>query len=455
MEAVQAWADREFSGVTLKDKRRTDRLVRVATAIATRPAGALAGSFSDPSELRAAYRLFASPHASFETIAGPHWARTETRCRAPGDYLLIEDTTVLDFSSHKAATGLGHIGDSRGQGFLLHTTLALGIHGWNAEQEPSIAVEGLFAQKCWTRQEPPRKKTERWADRRRRPRESARWADALLDKVPPPHHARWTLVADREADVYEALLNCQRKQVNFIIRACQPRMLLDGKQLSFDAFHAAPVLGVFELKLRGRERQAARTAQLEVRTVTVTLKPPYRPDEALPPIEIHMIEAREKGSSGNSGLHWILLTTWPLTTLEECIRVIKAYSKRWMIEEYHKALKSGAGVEQIQLEATPRITALLGVLSIVAVRLLSLKFLADDEPDSPLPETAVPPEFLKILKARLKRTPTAWTYRTLVASIAQLGGFLPQNKRPGWQTIWRGWRELQLLAAGYWIALGE
>jgi hypothetical protein len=257
VETAEAWAEKEFRDVELNDERRTDRLVRVAVAIATRPAGTLAGSFSDPSELKASYRLFSATQATFESITAPHFARTEACCREPGEYLLIEDTTTLDFTSHKAAVGLGHVGDSRGQGILLHSTMALQIKGWGAEQEPQVSIEGLIAQKWWTRQHPPRKKTESWKARRNRSRESARWAECLLGQPPLPPGTRWTFVADREADVYEALVRCTQKNMDFNIRACQPRTLLD-KQLSFDVVRAAPPLGVFNLKLRARPGQPAR-----------------------------------------------------------------------------------------------------------------------------------------------------------------------------------------------------
>ena len=57
-------------------------------------------------------------------------------------------------------------------------------------------------------------------------------------------------------------------------------------------------------------------------------------------------------------------------------RVVGYYTARWWVEEYHKALKSGTSVEQSQLERADRLEPLIGVLAVVAVRLLSAKMLA-------------------------------------------------------------------------------
>ena len=57
--------------------------------------------------------------------------------------------------------------------------------------------------------------------------------------------------------------------------------------------------------------------------------------------------------------------------------------KRWLIEEFHKALKSGCRLEERQYETAKRLEAVTGVLSVVAVRLLQLKTLARDEPQRP------------------------------------------------------------------------
>ena len=110
------WAQMEFALVRLGDQRRTERLVKIATRLAHSPGGTLPQAMPHWSELKAAYRFFSQPKNRYEQILRPHWERTQAACQAPGEYLLIEDTTLLDYSAHPATEELGQIGDG-GRGF--------------------------------------------------------------------------------------------------------------------------------------------------------------------------------------------------------------------------------------------------------------------------------------------------------------------------------------------------
>src|SRR5271170_1060412 len=96
--APAQWAQLEFSLVQLGDQRRTQRLVNIATRLAQSPGGTLPQAMPHWSELKAAYRFFSQPQNTHESILRPHWERTQAACREPGEYLLIEDTTILDYS---------------------------------------------------------------------------------------------------------------------------------------------------------------------------------------------------------------------------------------------------------------------------------------------------------------------------------------------------------------------
>lgn len=42
---------------------------------------------------------------------------------------------------------------------------------------------------------------------------------------------------------------------------------------------------------------------------------------------------------GNKPLRWVLLTTEPVDTLENALKVINIYAARWRVEYFHKAWK--------------------------------------------------------------------------------------------------------------------
>ena len=95
---------------------------------------------------------------------------------------------------------------------------------------------------------------------------------------------------------------------------------------------------------------------------------------------VNIVEAREvNAAEGDDPIHWVLLTSWPCRTEQEVLRVVKAYARRWLIEEYHKALKTGARIEESQLRTAQRIQTLLGILAVVAVRLLNRNLLGHDK----------------------------------------------------------------------------
>ena len=473
------WALEEFGGAVLGDRRRTERLVRVAGRVAASPGGTLCSALPDWAELHAAYRLMNSPAVTHEKVLADHFRRTRERCRELGECLLIEDTTSVDFTAHGDTEGLGRIGDDGGRGFYVHTTLAAVMReteGEAGEVAATAELVGLFDQRWWARGDKPPgggAAGEKKAARLGRARESQRWAacleeclpEALAGEATPPGPGPgcWTLVADREGDVYEALVRCRTVGVAPLIRACQDRALIgpDGQAGGhlFAAVRAAPLKGTYELHLRARPGQAARTATVQVRSTAVTLRPPWRPQGAgreLEPVEVNVVEAWEADPpEGVEPLHWVLLTTWPADTLADCRRAVRAYGLRFLIEDYHKALKTGCGLEKSQLATMQALAALLGVLSLVAARLLDLKLLARARPDEPVTPEQVGPEALAVLAHRFGEPAGGWTNRTTLRAVARLGGFLARkgDGEPGWITIWRGWKRLNDLCEGYAMAL--
>ena len=112
------WAQAEFGFAQLGDQRRNQRLVNIAEHLAASPGGTLPQAFPHWAELKAAYRFFGQRGVTFERILTPHLERTRQACRQPGEYLLIEDTTLLDYSRHAATENLGVIGDGGRAGVL-------------------------------------------------------------------------------------------------------------------------------------------------------------------------------------------------------------------------------------------------------------------------------------------------------------------------------------------------
>jgi hypothetical protein len=152
----------------------------------------------------------------------------------------------------------------------------------------------------------------------------------------------------------------------------------------------------------------------------------------------------------------VLLTSWPIGSARDGRRVVRAYAKRWLIEQYHKCLKTGCAVERSQLATAQALSSLTGVLALVSLRLLDAMLLARARPDEPVTPRQLGPEALAVLAAKFGPPPgdRCWTHRTSLRAVARLGGFLARtgDGEPGWQTIWRGWQRLVAMADGYSLA---
>jgi hypothetical protein len=445
------WAQNEFGFAELGDQRRNKRLVNIAEHLAISPGGTLPQAFPDWGELKAAYRFFGQRGVSFERVIAPHIERTRRQCREAGEYLLIEDTTYLDYSNRPATQDLGVIGDGAGRGFELHSALAVRVESWTLEQRPEGVVIGLFDQQCRSPRPAPKGETRK--ERLSRPRKSQVWAAGIRFAGRPPQGTRWIFAGDRESDIYEPIRICVDQGVDFVIRACQDRCLADGSEHIKEVLARAPMLGQTTVEVRARGGQAARTAIVELRSVRVDLGGPWRPGGQQPPLpNIGIVEVREvhPPEGIKEPLHWILLTSLPCATWAEAQRVVGYYTARWWIEEYHKALKSGAGVEKSQLERGYRLEPLIAVLAVVAVRLLSTKMLARSRPESFEAAKSFGPEMLKILEKKLGVPKGGWTNQNVLVATARLGGFLARKHdgMPGWQTIWRGWQRLIWMCEG-------
>lgn len=153
-----------------------------------------------------------------------------------------------------------------------------------------------------------------------------------------------------------------------------------------------------------------------------------------------------------SPISWLLLTTLEINEFDSAGRCVKWYTFRWLIERYHYVLKSGCGIEELQLETARRINMALATYSIVAWRLLWLTIEARSNPDLPCDRILEACEW-QSLCATINNNPippkNPPSLQEAVRMIATLGGFLGRkgDGQPGVKTIWRGLRRLHDIAA--------
>jgi hypothetical protein len=387
---------------------------------------------------KAGYRFFSNEGVRPESILASHVAATVERMGGVPVVLAVQDTTTLNSSHHPGTIGLGALNTAQQRGLLMHTTLAM---------TPDRVPLGIVEQEVWARD--PAAVGKR-ATRKQRPlaeKESQKWLTSLAAvsraKAACPD-TQLVSVGDREADVYDLFLVDRPAGVDLLVRAAWDRAV-DGPQPHlWEALADAPTLASQQVAVPRRPGVPARTATVALRTRSVTLHPPrHRTSEHLPPVAVTALWAIETTPPPDTApLEWMLLTTLPVTTAEEAMRLVDWYRCRWEIEVWHSILKSGCKVEERHLDTARRLHRCLVVASVVAWRVLLASRLARTDPDRPCSILLAPDEW-RALACRSLQTATPPddppSLRQAVRWIARLGGFIGRasDGEPGPTTLWR------------------
>jgi hypothetical protein len=443
---VNTWAQEQFGDCQLGDRRRTRRAVLAAARFAAHPSGSTPQQAENWSDLKAIYRLLNEGDVTFHRLAEPHWRLT--RARASGHYLLLGDTTTIS-CGRGSVPGLGII-EGRTTGYQLHSGLMVAAH--------SGEVIGLAGQTIHHRRPVPAGEKPR--DRAKRKRESEIWGEVIDLIGPAPQGVHYTHVFDRGADNFEVYCHLVQQGCDWVLRIAQlTRTLIagEGRRGSVSQLLSElPVAGEYVVSVPDNKQQVGRTALVEVRFASVQVPPPRESTPfvqqcGLASVPISLVEVREvHPPSGVKPLRWVLSTSHSVTSLADALTVIGYYEKRPLIEEFHKALKTGCSIETRQYASAQPLEALTALLSVVAVRLLQLRSAARTQPDRPAGEV-VPPRWIAMLSSvRKGQHKIIRTVRDFYRGLAGLGGFLGRKHdgEPGWITLWRGFEKLHLYLQG-------
>jgi hypothetical protein len=190
-------------------------------------------------------------------------------------------------------------------------------------------------------------------------KQSRRWlngAEAGAD-LAAAGAARVTVVADREADIYEMFAH-KPEGVELLIRAAQDRALAHGTGRLFAALAEQGEVGRFTVTLPAAPGRKAREAKLAVRFCPVMLKrPASRPAASDLPkaTPAFLVEAREiDPPAGATPAHWRLLTTHRIESFEAARWLTGLYRKRWVIEQLFRTIKTkGFDIERVTMAEAP------------------------------------------------------------------------------------------------------
>ena len=445
-----------FGHAELGDRRRTARLVTTFDLMQKHPGGTLPDKLASPADLRAFYRLCDCEevtHAALIAAARQHTLTKIADC--PGPVLILHDATELDYTSLESLAGdLGQIGKGSGRGYVCQNVLAVAAD--------TGEVLGLVDQILHHRDEVSEDETLTEL-RERETRESLLWIHGTKNL---PADAKLIDVADRGADTFEFLEHESKSGRRFVIRACKVRKVYAGhepvgpRRYLKEHLRSLPELGRFTMKVQAQAgRKARKKAEFIVRVGPLLVCPPHAKhghhgDEPLPLFVVQVIEVNPP--AGEKAIEWTLLTNEPVRGFQDAWRVVGWYERRWIIEEFHKAKKTGCRIEDMQFTSLNRLEPAIALLSLVAVTLLNLRD-ASRRPDAKTRRATsiMATDYVKVLSTwRYRNSKEDLTVHEFFYALARLGGH--QNRKsdgqPGWLVLWRGWTKLQAMLDGYDVA---
>jgi hypothetical protein len=458
MTTTCSFGARTFGSVDLGDQRRTARLVQLADALCRHPGGTLPDKLSRPADLRAFYQLMNRRPVTHARLLQAHADETRQRLAALGSgvVLILHDATELDYTSKATLLPhLGQIGQGTRRGYICHNSLAV-----RADTGETL---GLVSQILHHRADVPKNETLAQS-RQRLDRESRLWVNGARASGPAPAGpalagVRCIDVSDSLSDTFEYLAYEHTQQREFVLRSRENRGLLmpiAGQEYLWDAVRQLPSQGQRSLTVLASSGRTARTTTVEIAFTAVTLALPSKAQGEYPkkPLAVWAVRVWEPDTPpGEELLEWILLTNVPVTGAAEAHERIDWYEKRPIIEELHKAMKTGCRIEDMQFTTIQRLEPAIAVLSAVATTLLRLRDAARAPDGETRPATeVVAAEYVEVLTRHYpKRMNEAPSVHTFYLHVARLGGH--QNRKadgfPGWITLWRGWMKLQSMVDGW------
>ncbi len=457
----QGLAQQHFGDARLGDARRVKRLVNAADHILRHPMGTLPQKLENWSELMGLYRLLSADEVTHAAVLEPHRQQVLTRmrehARGRGVVLLIHDASELNYTHvDELHEQLGPVGSGagRGRGYIAHHTLAV---------TPQRQVLGLVNQVLHRRRTVSKRET-RQQKRDHPERESRLWMSGCDACGAAPEDAIWIDIADRGSDTFEFLAYAQARGRKYVIRSAKDRTLAGADHVGDDRIHHhlhqyardLPDLGTRTLDVSAQAgKRKARQATVRIAAGPVTLDPHRwtRGTHDGRPIDAWVIHVKETAPpAGVPPLEWILLSNLPAENVERACQLIDFYAVRPIIEDYHKGMKTGLGIERLQFEHADRLEPAIALLSVIAALLLQLRHAARQvDADVTRARTIVPMLFVRVLSGKLHGRPRDdLSVREFLHGVARLGGHLGRKHDgpPGWLTLWRGWNDLQLMVQG-------
>lgn len=412
------------------------------------------------------YRFLENPNVSVSELVRS--AADHCQQQVAGRHVLaISDSSEINLQGqirHLEPAGLGVVGNNRDVGFFVHPTLVV--------DAGSGFPLGLSAIQLWHRDpKRPNKHQRHYPQLPIEAKESYKWllsAKHSRDSLIAGDAVCVTHVGDRESDIYEELVRVPDARTHLLVRSCRDRRLQDKATMLYETLSQQPVEGTYAVEVMAEPRceRKAREAWLAVRFTPVTLCRPQKVDAHDYPesVSLYAVEAKEvTPPAGVEPIHWRLLTTHPVNTMEQALQVIQWYRWRWQVEQLFALLKRvGLDLESTRLASVKAIERLTILALMVALRLLQLKTGRADETLSASVAFSDPQQrclrhLMPTLQGQTQKQQNPFSPGSLPWAtwlIARLGGWSGYRSQspPGIRTLSQGLKKFEAIFKGWSLA---
>lgn len=452
----------EFEGAALGDARRIQRLERMADRMERRPAAGFPEMMGSSADLEGCYRFLNNDAVTMQQLVEPHLEKTASRASECEEVLAIHDETTFRFDHADQQEAVGEL-RSGGPGFygrfsllvdadqrarplgVSDTSIYLRSESGGPEETELEGVEWDEGETQW------------WLEHIDRTEQRVPNAEALVHLM------------DANFEAYDRFDALERRDSRFICRlSCNRKVRREGAEEwkgIREFVETIEAQQTREVQVSSREDEPMppeqlekhpprqeRTAEVKLGATTVELRRPRKGDSELPPTRtFELVYAWEEATDEDvEPIEWILLTNLEVETTEDLEGVVDRYQARWRIEQFNKALKTGCGFKERQLENRRSLLNALGLSLPMAWLLLAVRAVARSNETMPA-HWVIDDVQLEVLRELGPQPidPDDATADEIIRVIAEMGGHWPSNGPPGWQVLSRGLRKLITWTKGW------
>lgn len=365
------------------DKRIDKRYISLCLSMRTKYSVTLRKLASSRNEEIAYGRFLKNPRVEMNQLLNTACFKT-AHLNTARDVLLIEDTSTIGLGVNSRGKGFAAIGDGKSNGFYLHPVISVDAANGH--------VLGLASAQVYERQTEALKVDENARERMLRlkrercrqlfeKKESYRWYSEIEKSLSYGRTAQsYTVVADREADIYPLMDKLQDQNLGFVIRSSSNRIVNKDKgQTIKELLDQCSIKGSYELNLPSTDKRSAHKAKLSVKWTKADIIRPRSGTglkELSKKIAVNIIEIKEDCSTvvgKEKPIHWRLLTSHSIESLSDALRVIQYYVYRWIIEQVFRTIKKkGLDVKGVQVKHPESIKKLSAIALITGIEVMQL-----------------------------------------------------------------------------------